>query len=154
MDLSQLANVGEFIGGFAVIGSLLFVGFQVRSNTRTLRATTTYEAHHNLSTINRNIAAHPDLAKIIAIMESRRVGELDDIERDRMWYLVREVFQHIEGELHLLNHGILDRAIWDTHIAWTRRVAETPLGAEWWAAERQVGIFSPEFIEWVDGAHA
>ena len=152
MDLTQLANLGEFIGGVAVVGSLLFVGFQIRNNTRILRATTTYGSHHDLSSINRIIAADPQLARIIAIVESRREGELDESQQDRMRYLVREVFQHIEGEMHLLKHGILDQAIWDTHIAWTRRVAETPLGAEWWAAERQIGIFSPEFIEWIDGA--
>ena len=38
MDLTQLANLGELIGGVAVIASLLYLAFQVRQNTVHSRA--------------------------------------------------------------------------------------------------------------------
>lgn len=37
MDLQTLANLGEFLGGVAVIVSLVYVALQVRQNTQSLR---------------------------------------------------------------------------------------------------------------------
>ncbi len=36
MDIMELGAIGELVGGLAVIGSLIYVGIQVRQNTRTL----------------------------------------------------------------------------------------------------------------------
>ena len=38
MDLSQLANLGEFIGGLAVLVTLVYLAFQVRQGTKAERA--------------------------------------------------------------------------------------------------------------------
>ena len=38
MDIIELGAIGELVGGVAVIGTLLFVGFQVRQNTRSIKA--------------------------------------------------------------------------------------------------------------------
>ena len=45
MDLTQLANLGEAIGGLAVVGSLLYLGHEVRMGTRTLRTLLTAYSH-------------------------------------------------------------------------------------------------------------
>ncbi len=38
MDILELGAIGELVGGLAVIGSLIFVGLQVRQNNRLTRA--------------------------------------------------------------------------------------------------------------------
>ena len=48
MDLTQLANLGEFIGGVAVIGSLIYVGLQVRQGTAQARVQATNDALANI----------------------------------------------------------------------------------------------------------
>ena len=40
MDLTQLANLGEFIGGLAVLVTLIYLAAQVRSQTRERRHAT------------------------------------------------------------------------------------------------------------------
>jgi hypothetical protein len=40
MTLASLANVGEFLGGIAVIVSLVYVALQIRQNTKTIRGST------------------------------------------------------------------------------------------------------------------
>ena len=37
MDIMELGAIGELVGGVAVVASLIFVGVQVRQNTKTLR---------------------------------------------------------------------------------------------------------------------
>ena len=40
MTLEQLANLGEFISGLAVIASLIYLAFQIRQNTKTVKSQT------------------------------------------------------------------------------------------------------------------
>jgi hypothetical protein len=40
MTLEQLANIGEFISGVAVIASLIYLAIQIRQNTRTVKSST------------------------------------------------------------------------------------------------------------------
>ena len=40
MDIMELGAIGELVGGVAVIGSLIYVGLQVRQNTRVEGAST------------------------------------------------------------------------------------------------------------------
>jgi hypothetical protein len=40
VSLSDLANIGEFVGGIAVIATLVHLAIQIRQNTRSLRSVT------------------------------------------------------------------------------------------------------------------
>ena len=40
MTLEQLANLGEFISGIAVIASLVYLAMQIRQNTKTVKSST------------------------------------------------------------------------------------------------------------------
>ncbi len=45
MDLTQLANLGEFIGGVAVLVTLVYLVLQVRQNTSAVLSTTQQGLH-------------------------------------------------------------------------------------------------------------
>jgi len=40
MSIMELGAIGEFVGAFGVIASLIYVGLQVRQNTRAMRSET------------------------------------------------------------------------------------------------------------------
>ena len=48
MSLESLGNIGEFIGGLAVIVTLTYLAFQVRQGTKTLRASSVHELTENM----------------------------------------------------------------------------------------------------------
>ncbi len=48
MNLESLGNIGEFIGGLAVIVTLTYVAFQVRQGTKTIRANSVHELTENI----------------------------------------------------------------------------------------------------------
>ena len=55
MDLTQLANLGEFIGGAAVLVTLIYLAAQVRQSTKAQRQTNEHakaDALHNAATIH------------------------------------------------------------------------------------------------------
>ncbi len=43
MDIMELGAIGELVGGVAVIASLVYVGLQVRQNTRQLQSQARYQ---------------------------------------------------------------------------------------------------------------
>ena len=49
MNLDDLGNLGEFLAAVAVVGSLVFVGIQMRLNTRELRLQRKFEANQEWS---------------------------------------------------------------------------------------------------------
>jgi hypothetical protein len=56
MNLEQLANLGEFIGGTAVIASLIYLAIQIRQNTRSVKSSTLATNTANWSSILVNLA--------------------------------------------------------------------------------------------------
>ena len=64
MNWEAIGAVGEILGAIAVIGSLIFVGVQIRGNTR---ATQTAAAHNLTNTFNSvitNISGDPEMSRI------------------------------------------------------------------------------------------
>ncbi len=49
MDLTQLANLGEFIGGVAVLVTLIYLALQVRQGTQAAEATVTRYSNRRLA---------------------------------------------------------------------------------------------------------
>ncbi|MBL6691364.1 MAG: hypothetical protein ISP91_13320 [Pseudomonadales bacterium] len=45
MNLEQLANLGELIGGVAVVASLIYLAVQIRQNTRMVKSSTLFREH-------------------------------------------------------------------------------------------------------------
>ena len=51
MDLTQLANLGEFIGGVAVLVTLVYLAIQVRSSGRDQRVASMRQATREMATV-------------------------------------------------------------------------------------------------------
>jgi anaerobic selenocysteine-containing dehydrogenase len=52
MSLTGLAAIGSFVSGIAVLASLIFVGFQLRQNTKAIRAEASQAHAQNWQQIN------------------------------------------------------------------------------------------------------
>ncbi len=66
MDLQILANLGEFLGGVAIIVSLVYVAIQVRQNTQSLRAENYARVLDRVSAIQSQLSRDTELARIFA----------------------------------------------------------------------------------------
>ena len=52
MTLSDLGSLGEFVGSIAVVLSLIYLAFQIRQNTKSIRAST----HHGMVESSNSLA--------------------------------------------------------------------------------------------------
>ena len=133
MELTQLANLGEFIGGVAVLVTLVYLAFQVRSNTNSERA----ETHRSyVEELNRAfLAPMQDLEK--AALFRRGANSFRGLSGDEQmvvsafWQSLFMMFQ----ESHILHlSGSIDDDLAKTMEAFAVAFIQVPGVAEWWDA--------------------
>jgi hypothetical protein len=88
VNLDDLGNLGEFLAAVAVIGSLIFVGIQMRLNTRELRLQRKFEANQEWSSFRRAIIDSSEVADIFqrGLFDPE---SLDEVEKLRFNMIVR-----------------------------------------------------------------
>ena len=165
MDWNTAASIAEVVSGAAVIVSLVYLATEVRNNTKALKASAGFDASLQMSELNECLfqamlgdteyqqGRESRFANLV-----RRIYEpeadVDDLRASDLVLLLfihRAVFQKIEGEYYLYQHGFLDAARWEARKTWACSYIELPLVKAWWEDEIKQGIFRPEFIEAISG---
>jgi hypothetical protein len=82
MKLSEWAHVAEIVGGVAIIASLIFVGLQVKENTRVVIMTSDRAIDQQNVALNISVVESSDFADILVRGESDR-SSLNPAERAR-----------------------------------------------------------------------
>jgi len=155
MTLEALGNLGEFVSGLAVVISLLYVAFELRTNTRVVRASSAAQSQDSLASINDLVATAPELAELYARAASQgTLAGLEQHEVLRVTTFLRANMQRFESMYFRYEAGLLDARVWEVRRDWLAGFVKTPLVAEWWGDERHSSLFMPDFIadlESVDG---
>jgi hypothetical protein len=64
LDITTLAAWGEFIGGTAVVVSLIYLASQIRQNSRLVRSSASSSSSQNTAAANLPIIHDADVARI------------------------------------------------------------------------------------------
>jgi len=165
VDWNTAASIAEVVSGVAVIVSLVYLATEVRNNTKALKASAGFDASLQMSQLNELLfqtmlgdteyqqGRESRFANVV-----RRIYEpeadVDDLSASDLIILLfihRAIFQKLEGEYYLYQHGFLDAARWEARKTWACSYIELPLVKAWWEDEIKQGIFRPEFIEAISG---
>ncbi len=147
MGLSQLADLGELLGGVAVVASLIYLAVQIRQNTRTVRASTLHQNTDLWSSLFLRLA-EPDLARAYL---AGMAGQLDirPLQYTQFFFICRSMFLAFENQYYQMRHGVLDS---DAYAGYERSISTQFLAFKgfrlWWELNRSV--FSPEFVDHID----
>ena len=105
MTIQELGALGEFVAAFGVIASLIYVGFQVRQNTRATSgnaiAQVASEAQQNL------VAVSQDDVLASAVSKALEGGELSPIERTKLFYWFSSLLRGVESHILQVRLGTL-----------------------------------------------
>ena len=112
MNIEGMANYADVIGGIAVIVSLIYVGIQIRRNTRSTRAQTFQSAHESLASVALEIAKNPELA-LLAKRGLTAFDQLNDDDQFQFSYLVIGVMRHFENYFYQHERGMLEDELWE-----------------------------------------
>lgn len=145
MTLSDLSAVGSFISGVAVLVSLVFVGFQLRQNTRAVRAATSQSHAMNWTNLITQITGSADFARIYRV----GLGGLEALsEDDRVRFIVfmTGAFRFFEASRLQWRHKQLDNEHWQNVEAMLKDMASRPGIDQFWRIRRH--MHSAEFAAW------
>jgi len=148
MTLADLGNIGEFIGAIGVIASLIYVGLEVRRNTKALRA----QAHETvvsgyMDSINV-ISQHAEtFAKGIQSTYDE-FKKFPDDEKVVFVGMIFGFFKHFEQIHAQYRQGLIGEEEWS---AWSEHIGMQfhQAGPQWWWKLRR-SSFAPPFREYLD----
>lgn len=79
MTIENISNIAQALAAVATVVSLLFVGVQIRQNTRATRAAAHHNVSNSLNELNLMFAAKADITKIwIVGMNDRKALSLEE----------------------------------------------------------------------------
>ena len=70
LSLSDWANVAEIIASFVIVGSLVYVGFEINQNTQALQHASYQNTLDRMGEEQRDLANNPDLLAIVMKAET------------------------------------------------------------------------------------
>ncbi len=146
-DLSQLANIGEFVGGIAVLFTLIYLAVQIRQNTNVLKATSLRHAKNGFNRINMIIAQSVELTEIIdKHMYSYETLNPQEISRANwIWLSYTNIWETL---FHEVKESIGHEEIWKSEERNIKFVFNLGGYRHWWR-ENQLGGTS-EFRVYMD----
>ena len=150
MTLQELTSIAEILGALGVIGSLVFVGWQIRENTIATKAhiheqvTQTY-----LAFLNSAIANPEAYAAGIQATEAE-FSKLSAGDKTFFFGTALGFFKHFELMFVQNRKGIMDREIWDAWCVYIRMYFHQPGIQVWWKSRRDA--FIPDFREFLESS--
>lgn len=147
MNWEALVAVAEITGAVGVIASLVYVGIQVRQNTRWLRSSVIESAGLRSSEMARNVAIDPELSSLVRAAMSGAAG-LNEEERWRFRLYLHSAIRNYEISYSHHRDGLLSTE----HFAGLRENLRvwvgSPLFETWWETSEQ--MFEPGFAALVN----
>ncbi len=162
MTLEDFYFISQIAAAIGIIGSLIFVGLQVRRdaeqtqlNTRALKAASAFEAAHSWGTFNEALLTWPDEHFGLVIATHDPDKSWDDFSpemRARMTAFYRAIFQKLEGQFYMHEYGSLDDDIIKGRMEWAASVIKSPFYQTLWEQEKGEKIYSERFMAALEAA--
>jgi hypothetical protein len=154
MNLDALGNIGDFVGGIAVVVTLLYLATQIRQNTRQvtqsveLARAQTIRGSNDIQQSLVAIAQDSELARIFLAGLSE-YSSLSGEERLRftliLGAIVSPIAAHVTEQISL---GFIGDERFGDQAASLKQFLSAPGGHEWW--KRNAYQFAPVFQRFVD----
>ena len=148
MTLEVIYYISQIVAVVGIFGSLVFVGLQIRQNTRALKATSHHAVTDSFNAINTLILSDPKVARIwrLAIAGSDELDEDERISADFMLLANMRIFETL---YYQYKNGTLDKQLFDAELKTLKWVVGLPGFLAWWPVN-PISL-SDEFRAFIDG---
>lgn len=153
MNWDAIGSVAELLGAGGVIVSLLYLSYQIRINTKTVKAEATQTTYTGWSEFNYDLSKHPNAVEIDRMWKPD--SQWDDFsaeEKVKLGWVCRSIVERFEAEFSLYEAGILKSEVWEKHRMYCGSFVSLPAVSTWWESEKEQPICSESFIKEIDGA--
>ncbi len=153
MTLEELGNLGEFIGGIAVVATLIYVAVQIRQNNSLIRANTdsvnaaSVIAFQTFFTTPASQVVQDESFADIFLRGLSEPDSLSPSEAIRFQSHLQIIFVAFDSGFKLLRSGAMDETHWEPWSLHIRAWMGNPAVRAWW--RNQKTPFSEEFKDYV-----
>ncbi len=147
MSLEDLGSIGEFLGGLAVLVSLVYLALQIRQNTTSVRAAASASVAESLSRVTEILSVEPELGRIW----TQGLADYDSLDSDaraRFTNIFLTYMRRLENAFYQQSRGFLDPDHWQTTERRTTSIMSRPGATRWWSESKS--RFSDRFVDFVD----
>ena len=148
MDITTLAAWGEFLGGIAVVISLVYLASQIRQNSRLLQVSTTVALGQGDIEISKLVIEHPEVMRIFSV-GAPNPESLSETERIRFDGYLLLCVRQFQQNYFVAQDGALKPALWEGEVKALACILKQAGPRKWWDGVR-FG-FCDEFADFVDG---
>lgn len=149
MSLEQISYLAQIVGSLGVIVSLLFVGSQIRQNTRALERNEHNSTMTQWTVIRQAIATNRDMAELMTagLNCERNLDAADQLRLEQMLQEYAWASFHIWDRVQ---RGVFPRGTFEaTAGVYFGELLRTYGGRAWWDGAKHKG-FVPRFVADVD----
>ncbi len=139
-------TIAEIVGGIAVIASLIYVGFQIRQNTRINQGIATQNTFTSTQVIYSWFADNPELADLYCRFQQGE--DLTVPEATRMFNIMLGQIEQYEVYFVLHNLRMMDDATFHSFFKKISTVLGTFPARQWFNDNRT--FFKRDFVEFVN----
>jgi len=148
LNLESLANLGDFISAIVVVVSLVYLAYQVRQNTESLRTENYARALERVANMQARLSADAVFSELIA-RGAADPAHLTAGERVQFTWTFYEMFGAFEFMFHQTTTNALPTEVWQR---WSETLSwwlSLPGVKAWWIS--RPAPFSASFTSYVDG---
>jgi len=146
--LSLYASIAEIIGAVAVVVTLIFVGVQLRANTKATRSATSSAASTATGEWYWNIGSNAEASSTLWRFLNHP-EELTDPERFQGIFILHGTVLAMQNSFLLAREGTLDFGVTKTITTALLSVKDLPGWGYYWDNRKE--FFYPQFQEYVEG---
>jgi len=148
MDITTLAAWGEFLGGIAVVVSLVYLASQIRQNSKLLRVSTTISVcESDIEFAKLRIADPEGMLVLRAGLAGRE--SLTEVEQERFDGLLDMSIRILQKDYFVAQDGAMKQPLWQGEQQKMAFLLRQPGSQKWWDEWRFT--FNDEFCDFVDG---
>lgn len=144
-DVNLISQIFAVVG---VIASLIFVGYQIRLNTKALKATSHHAVTDSFNAINNLIYSDPKVARLWRLGMAG-AEELDEDERTSVSFMMLGYMRIFETLHYQFSTGTLEKKLFDAELNTLKWSVTMPGFRAWWAVN-PISL-SAEFRAFIDG---
>ena len=148
MTIQDWGAIGELIGSFGVLLSLIYLGLQVRQVRRQARFDSELHLTDQMAKHTEQMGRDPDLARLVELANTNPAQLNGDERRRAMWWQV-SFFHMCEGLYHRYQNGQISRDSWEPYERGLAGLIDTEFFLEWWATDHNL-LYTDSFRNYID----
>lgn len=148
MTLADAAAFAQIAGVVLVLGSLIFVGIQIRQQTLATKAQTEQAIAANWTALGALISEHAEPFTKGLLSADPKFSNLDDADRMRFLTVMFGLFKHYENMFLQYRKGRIDEVDWTPWSNHIEMYFHQPGVQSWWSIRK--AAFSPHFRAYLD----